>query len=65
MPKKTEQTQKRARATDTGKLYAQAYASRLQKQVAAELESPRRAQRPAKKNASSSPAKKNASSSKA
>ena len=53
MPKKTEQTQKRARATDTGKLYAQAYASRLQKQVAAELEGPRRAQRPAKKSAPS------------
>jgi len=51
MPKKTERPQQRARLTDTGKLYAQAYASRLQKQVAAELESPRRAQRPAKKNA--------------
>jgi hypothetical protein len=53
MPKKTERPQKRVQATDTGKLYAQAYASRLEKQVAAELESPRRAQRPAKKNATS------------
>jgi hypothetical protein len=53
MPKKTERPQKRAQATDTGKLYAQAYASRLEKQVAAELESPRRALRPAKKNATS------------
>jgi len=54
MAKKTERPQERARATDTGKLYAQAYASRLQKQVAAELESPRRGQRPAKKSARSS-----------
>jgi len=54
MAKKTERPQERARATDTGKLYAQAYASRLQKQVAAELESSRRGQRPAKKSARSS-----------
>jgi hypothetical protein len=56
MPKKTTRPQERARTTDTGKLYAQAYASRLEKQVAAELESPRRVQRAAKKNAASTKA---------
>jgi len=56
MAKKTVRPQERTRATDTGKLYAQAYASRLQKQVAAELESPRRAQRPAKKSVRSTKA---------
>jgi hypothetical protein len=56
MAKKTERPQARGRTTDTGKLYAQAYASRLEKQVAAELESPRRTQRPAKKNSASTKA---------
>jgi len=56
MPKKTERPRERARTADTGKLYAQAYASRLEKQVAAELESPRRAQRPTKKSATASKA---------
>ena len=49
MPKKTERRQGNARTIDTSKLYAQAYASRLKKQVAAELESPRRAGRPARR----------------
>jgi hypothetical protein len=56
MPKKTVRPRAQARTTDTAKLYAQAYASRLEKQVAAELESPRRVQRPAKKNAGSAKA---------
>jgi hypothetical protein len=56
MPKKTERSPVQARRTDTAKLYAQAYASRLKKQVAAELESPRRAQRPARKSATSAKA---------
>jgi hypothetical protein len=51
MPKKTERPQEKARPINTAKLYAQAYASRLERQVAAELEGPRRAQRPAKSSA--------------
>ena len=56
MPKKTERRRDKAQTIDTAKLYAQAYALRLKRQVAAELESPRRAQRPAKGSAASSKA---------
>jgi hypothetical protein len=56
MPKKTERPQEKAHTIDTAKLYAQAYALRLKRQVAAELESPRRAQRPAKGSAASTKA---------
>ena len=53
MPKKTARRQEQEGTLDVAKLYAQAYASRLEKQVAAELESPRRGQRPTKKGAAS------------
>jgi hypothetical protein len=43
MPKTSKNTQKPARPLENPKLYAHAYANRLAKQVAAELEPTRRA----------------------
>jgi hypothetical protein len=50
MPRKSEGVKQTARSSDTSRLYADAHASRLAKQVATELEGRRRAQHPNQRN---------------